>query len=111
MFFRYRHPDPHRYLPKGEKPVPGISGGLLVEAVAATGFSNPVYIPSCKDIPSYLAELVRPGDADNHGSGGQTVGLEFVDLLKARWWYSAKAADQWSSAAEGADSIMGPRMS
>ncbi|HHV93354.1 MAG TPA: UDP-N-acetylmuramate--L-alanine ligase [Firmicutes bacterium] len=72
--------------PAGEKPVPGISGGLLAEAVAATGFSNLVYIPSCKDIPSYLAELVRPGDAViTMGAGNiRTVGLEFVDLLKAR---------------------------
>ena len=72
--------------PAGEKPIPGISGRLLAEAVETAGFSNSVYIPDYQDIPSFLTESVRPGDVViTMGAGNiRSVGVDLINLLKAR---------------------------
>ncbi|NLA57698.1 MAG: UDP-N-acetylmuramate--L-alanine ligase, partial [Firmicutes bacterium] len=72
--------------PAGEKPIPGVSGRLLAEAVAQSGFSNLVYINDYQDIPGFLAESVRPGDVViTMGAGNiRSVGVDLINLLKAR---------------------------
>ena len=88
--------------PAGEKPIPGISGKVLAEAVINAGFSNLAYIPDWHDIPSLLAESARPGDVViTMGAGNiRSVGVDLINLLKGGWWQSAKDTDQWPSAAE-----------
>ena len=72
--------------PAGEKPIPGISGKVLAEAVINAGFSNLAYIPDWHDIPSLLAESARPGDVViTMGAGNiRSVGVDLINLLKAR---------------------------
>ncbi|MGI6604576.1 MAG: UDP-N-acetylmuramate--L-alanine ligase [bacterium] len=70
----------------GETPIAGVSGRLIVDAVAASGGPMPVYIPDLKDVVPYLLQRVRPGDlVITVGAGNVwTVGDQLVDALVAR---------------------------
>jgi UDP-N-acetylmuramate--alanine ligase len=49
--------------PGGEQPVPGVTGKLLVDALAeAAPGKRTVYLPRRGDVPSFLAREVRAGD-------------------------------------------------
>jgi UDP-N-acetylmuramate--L-alanine ligase/UDP-N-acetylenolpyruvoylglucosamine reductase len=45
-----------------EKPIPGVTGQTIVDAVARTGHDGAQYIAARKDIPAALGPLLEPGD-------------------------------------------------
>jgi UDP-N-acetylmuramate--L-alanine ligase/UDP-N-acetylenolpyruvoylglucosamine reductase len=45
-----------------EKPIPGVTGQTIVEAVARTGHDGAQYIPAREQIPTVLGPLIEPGD-------------------------------------------------
>lgn len=66
----------------GEEPVPGVTGKLIADAVAARYPGRPVaYLPHRADLLGYLLGTVRPGDAlFTLGAGDiTTVGEEFLE--------------------------------
>lgn len=48
--------------PAGENKIEGVSGKGLFEGIKGYGHRNVVYIPDKKDVPDYLAEVVKPND-------------------------------------------------
>lgn len=74
----------------GEKPIPGISGKLIVDAtLEASEAKKVVYLPHKSDIKPYLAANTRPGDlvifmgAGDIGAIGSELCLELSEQLKA----------------------------
>lgn len=69
-----------------EDPVPGVSGQLISDRVAAADGPQVHYVPERGDLAAALAELVRPGDVVlTLGAGDVTrVGPELVELLRQR---------------------------
>ncbi|MDQ4095475.1 MAG: UDP-N-acetylmuramate--L-alanine ligase, partial [Actinomycetota bacterium] len=68
----------------GEQPVPGVSGKLIVDAVAAHLPGRPVaYLPHRSELAGYLQATARPGDALlTLGAGDiSTLGDELLDRL------------------------------
>ncbi|NMB12971.1 MAG: UDP-N-acetylmuramate--L-alanine ligase [Firmicutes bacterium] len=66
--------------PAGEKPITGISGAVLAEAVAEAGYTNVTYIPDKRDIPGFLSRSVLQGDVVlTLGAGNiRDVGVSFL---------------------------------
>ena len=48
--------------PASEKPIPGVTGQTIVDAVARTGHDGAQYIPARQQIPAALGPLLEPGD-------------------------------------------------
>ncbi|MGB9823561.1 MAG: UDP-N-acetylmuramate--L-alanine ligase [Candidatus Hydrothermia bacterium] len=48
--------------PAGEKPIEGVSGKLIYDAVKKYGHKNAHYIPELKDAMAFLKSELRPGD-------------------------------------------------
>ena len=48
--------------PAREKPIPGVSGNLIIESAKKLGHKNTEYVPDKKDIPRFLKKLVKTGD-------------------------------------------------
>ncbi len=48
--------------PSREKPIPGVTGELVVEAAMRSGHRNVRYSPSWQDAPDVLRDEVAPGD-------------------------------------------------
>jgi len=48
--------------PSREKPIPGVTGELVVDAALRSGHRNVHYCPSWKDAPALLRDAVGPGD-------------------------------------------------
>jgi UDP-N-acetylmuramate--alanine ligase len=48
--------------PAGEKPIRGADGKALARAVRARGRTDPVLVPTARDVPAALAPLARDGD-------------------------------------------------
>ena len=71
----------------GEEPVPGVTGKLVVEALAeASPGKRVIYLPRRSEVAAFLAREVRPGDLVlTLGAGDITmVGDETLALLRAR---------------------------
>jgi UDP-N-acetylmuramate--alanine ligase len=71
--------------PAGEDPIPGVSGKLLVDALAEREPGKPIlYVPRRSEIARLLAPRVRPGDlVITLGAGDITMlGDEIQELLK-----------------------------
>ena len=71
--------------PAGEPPIPGVTGKLLVDALAeAAPGKRVVYLPHRSDVPAFLAREVRRGDLVlTIGAGDITmVGDETLDRLR-----------------------------
>jgi UDP-N-acetylmuramate--alanine ligase len=70
--------------PAGERPIPGVSGKLVVDALTeAVPGHRVVYLPRRSDVPQFLLGEVRPGDlVITLGAGDIThVGEELLGLL------------------------------
>lgn len=81
----------------GELPVPGITGKLVVDALAeAAPGKRVVYLPHRADLAGFLAREVRPGDLVlTLGAGDITmVGEETLARLQARGPAAAREATQ-----------------
>lgn len=73
--------------PAGETPIPGISGKTVYNQVRAAGTVGDVrYVPGRRELPAYLADLVRPGDlVITQGAGDvTTVGPALLAELRRR---------------------------
>ncbi len=73
--------------PAGEAPRPGVSGELLLEAVASTGRRSPlVWQPTLDDVVGYLLDELRDGDVLVTVGAGDvtTVGPRVLDGLAER---------------------------
>jgi len=73
--------------PAGEAPRPGVSGELLLEAVASTGRRSPlVWQPTLNDVVGYLLDELRDGDVLVTVGAGDvtTVGPRVLDGLAER---------------------------
>lgn len=70
----------------GEKPIPGVSGELLANAVIEAGYTDLTYIPDMKNIPDFLAQSVHYGDVVLiMGAGNiREVGVEFLKRQRER---------------------------
>ena len=69
--------------PAGEAPRPGISGRLVLDAiVSAHPAARAVYVPSRKDLVTYLRTILRPGDLCLTLAAGDLTNLaaEFAPL-------------------------------
>ena len=69
----------------GERPIPGVTGKLVVDSVAeASGGKRVVYLPHRWELAPFLAQEVRPGDlVITLGAGDITmVGEETLALLR-----------------------------
>jgi UDP-N-acetylmuramate--alanine ligase len=70
----------------GETPLPGVTGGLVADAVVARSSSHVTYIPTRADLVEFLVESVREGDVVlTLGAGDITLlGSELLDRLGRR---------------------------
>lgn len=48
--------------PASEKPIPGVSGATIVDAMKAAGQTTGVFVPDRRHIPIALGRLLQPGD-------------------------------------------------
>ena len=85
----------------GEKPIPGISGAVLAQAVYDAGYSNVTYIPDQRDVPSFLVHSVCRGDVVLvMGAGNiREVGVDLLNQRKEWVISSAKNTHRWPQAA------------
>ncbi|MDD4600771.1 UDP-N-acetylmuramate--L-alanine ligase [bioreactor metagenome] len=67
----------------GERPIPGINGGVIKEEVEKQAIHNVVYIQDKDKIARYLSEITEPGDlVITMGAGNvYQVGEELIELL------------------------------
>ncbi len=65
----------------GEKPVPGVTGALIAEAVASAG-TEVIYVPHRSELAAQVAGLVRQGDLLLSLGAGDITGLatELIEL-------------------------------
>jgi UDP-N-acetylmuramate--alanine ligase len=65
-----------------EPPIPGLTGGTLVEAILAHGQREAHYVPRIEDLPKALDDLTAPGDLlMTFGAGSITnVGPQYLAL-------------------------------
>jgi UDP-N-acetylmuramate--alanine ligase len=70
--------------PAGEKPIPGISGELVVEKIREFGHRDVIYVPEVSDIPSLLLGEAKPGDIVLTLGAGNVykVGEQFLKIVK-----------------------------
>jgi len=70
--------------PAGEDPIEGISGELVAQVIKDFGHKRVVFIKDLMDIPSYLEEVVQPGDTLLTLGAGNIwkVGEAFLQLVK-----------------------------
>ncbi|MEW5723755.1 MAG: UDP-N-acetylmuramate--L-alanine ligase [Thermodesulfobacteriota bacterium] len=70
--------------PAGEKPLPGVTGRTLAEAVREHGHHETMYEPDLGHLAARAAEMARPGDVVlTLGAGSiNTVGESLLEILK-----------------------------
>ena len=70
--------------PAGERPIKGVNGELIAQAIKKFGHKRVVFIKKLTDIPIYLKEAVQPGDILLTLGAGDVwrVGEAFLQLLK-----------------------------
>ena len=72
--------------PARERPIPGITGRTVVEAVGKAGGEHTRYVAALDDLPDLLAEELRAGDVlMTLGAGSiETVGTQVLNQLGER---------------------------
>jgi len=72
--------------PARENPIPGVTGGTVVEAVRRAGGGHVCYVPALGDLPNLLAEELRAGDVlVTLGAGSiDSLGGQVLDRLGER---------------------------
>ena len=70
--------------PAREEPIPGITGGVVADAVRAAGVSEVRYHPDLETLPAALSESLRAGDLLlTLGAGSiETVGAAVLERLE-----------------------------
>ncbi len=69
--------------PAREKPIEGVSGGLVADAARSLGHRQVLYIPKKEDVAVRLKRMVQPGDLVITLGAGDVykVGEELIDLM------------------------------
>ncbi len=68
----------------GEKKLPGVTAGLIIEAVEKNMGKQVIYCPALADVVNYLLDIVRPGDLVMTLGAGDiyNAGIELANRLK-----------------------------
>ncbi len=68
----------------GEKKLPGVTAGLIIEAVEKNTGKQVIYCPALMDVVNYLLEIVQPGDLVMTLGAGDiyNAGIELANRLK-----------------------------
>jgi UDP-N-acetylmuramate--alanine ligase len=74
--------------PAGERPIPGVHGGQIAEAVANHGHKSVTYVPAKEELADAVLAVARPGDIVLTMGAGDIwkVGEEIVRRLEAGNW-------------------------
>ncbi len=78
--------------PAREEPIPGINGKLIADTARTLGHREVHYVANKNEVPSYVTELLQPGDMVITLGAGDIwkYGRELVEILKKKQRKTAK---------------------